>query len=477
MPAFNSTSRSPAERPPVAGLLATMDEQGNRRWLAPFVSKGAWWQRRLIVAWTLIAFYSITPFLSLGGMPLVPFDIPLRRLVFFGTVLRPTDTLLLALLTLIVFFSIFLLTAVCGRVWCGWMCPQTVYLEFVYRPLQYFFLGASKHQSASRGAGWRYLLLALTYLLASAHLSNTCLAWFVGARPLTHWIFQSPAQHPVAFTMFAAMTVGMLYLFGSFREQLCSIVCPYGRFQSVLLDRFSLVVGYDARRGEPRGKRGATSGQCVDCGMCVRTCPAGIDIRRGLQMECIHCTQCIDACDKVMVTLRLPTGLIRYGSQEYFDHDSRTKWLRPRVVIYPIILLAFIGAFTALLVARTPIALTQLRIQDERVMTESSGEIRTPVRVRLDNQTNVELRCDLRALAPDHVAADAHVTLEPFGSMDAEVIVLSVPEAFVMGRRSVQLRVSDNTGYALDSKVTLLGPLVLPPVRGSPSTPLLEKRN
>ena len=125
MPAFNSTSRSPAERPPVAGLLATMDEQGNRRWLAPFVSKGAWWQRRLIVAWTLIAIYSITPFLSLGGMPLVQFDIPLRRLVFFGTVLRPTDTLLLALLTLIVFFSIFLLTAVCGRVWCGWMCPQT----------------------------------------------------------------------------------------------------------------------------------------------------------------------------------------------------------------------------------------------------------------------------------------------------------------------------------------------------------------
>ncbi len=449
--------------PPATAMLATMDAQGHRRWLEPTLTKGVWWQRRLVIAWILIAVYAFVPFVEFDGLPLVQFDIPARRLIFFGTILRPTDTILLALFTLIIFVSIFWLTAIYGRAWCGWMCPQTIYLEYVYRPLQVLLVGTRRPATPRSGAAWRYPLLGLLYIVVSAHLSNTFIAWFVGAQPLTSWIFKSPTEHPVAFTTFLLMTAAILFQFGYFREQLCSIVCPYGRFQSVLLDRFSLIVGYDAKRGEPRGKRGTTSGHCVDCSMCVRTCPAGIDIRRGLQMECVHCTQCIDACDRVMVTLRLPTGLIRYGSQENLELGTRSRWLRPRVVIYPLLLGVLITVFSTLLFMRTPIALTQLRIQDERVMMESTGEIRTPVRVRLDNRTSQSMRCEIAAVAPDLLVAEATVLLPAFGSADAEVIMRSEASAFAMGRRTAKLRVSDEHAHQLDAEVTLLGPMTLPP--------------
>ncbi len=496
---------SPALPPPEGMLIPTMDVAGRRRWLSPHLVKGMWWKRRGIVACVLIAIYAITPFLSYRNLPLVQFDIPARRLVFFGTVLRPTDTLLLALLTLIAFVTLFWLTAMLGRVWCGWACPQTVYLEFVFRPLQRWLLGERKSAHAAKPAAWRVVTLAAAYIVVSAHLSNTFVAWFVGAKPLAHAMFSPPSQHPVAFTTFVAMTLAMLFLFGYFREQLCSIVCPYGRLQSVLLDRRSLIVGYDALRGEPRGKLtagcGTSKGQCVDCNLCVRTCPAGIDIRKGLQMECVHCTQCIDACDKVMTTLNLPLGLIRYGSQASFETGKQQRRallvgvprftesqasfetgkqqrrLRPRVVIYPIILLGLITAFGLVLAARSPLALTQLRIQDERFTTDDAGSIRTPVRVRLDNRTDTLRVCEIRADASTTLVGIAAVIVPAFEGIETEFTLISAPEHFTRGRRSVALRVIDNLDSPLEATVTILGPMTLPPLNTQDSEEPQQKES
>ena len=454
------TVRGPAETPPLHMLLATMDADGSRKWIAPTLSTGAWWKRRRVVAWVLIALYATTPFLTWRGAPLVQFDIPGRRLLFFGTVLRPTDTAILALLTLSVFVAIFLLTAVLGRVWCGWACPQTVYLEFVYRPLERLFIGDRGSAVRRKATGVRIALLALAYLLVSAHLANTFVAWFVGAQPLTHWIFQSPANHPVAFTTFALLTSAMLFLFAYFREQLCSLVCPYGRFQSALLDRGSMIVGYDALRGEPRGRKGTTTGQCVDCSMCVRTCPTGIDIRRGLQLECVQCTQCIDACDQVMHTLRLPTGLIRYGSQDSFERTP-PKRVRLRLVAYPIVLLALIAGVVTLIATRTPLAVTQLRVQDQRFVLRGD-EVRTPIRIRVDNRHAESVTVTIDAAAPARLEHPITLTVPSFGSVDGALSVVSQLDQFVGGRRTVTLH-ADTGSLKHEASITVLGPLSLPP--------------
>ncbi len=458
----------PTMEPPEHMLLGTLDRDGNRRWLAPVLSAGAWWTRRVIVAWVLIAVYAITPFLSWGGLPLVQFDIEGRRLVFVGTVLRPTDTVPLAVLTLGFFVAVFLITALLGRVWCGWACPQTVYLEFVYRPLERFFIGDRGSHLRRRVPAWRLAGLAIAYLVISAHLANTFIAWWVGARPLTHWIFRSPADHPVAFTTFLALTAGMLFLFSYFREQLCCLVCPYGRFQSALLDRRSVIVGYDAVRGEPRGRRGTTEGQCVDCGMCVRTCPTGIDIRRGLQLECIQCTQCIDACDQVMTTLRRPTGLIRYGSQDEFER-SPTRGPRARLIAYPLLLLVLVGVFTVLVAGRTPIALTQLRVQDQR-FTVAGDTVLTPVRLRIDNRESTPQTVLINGSTPDALREPVITTVPAWDSVDAEVMVVSARGSFNGGRRVVPL-LATAPGVEQRMDVTVLGPMSLPPPRGPEAIP------
>ena len=240
---------------------------------------------------------------KINGKPLMLFDITRREFTFFGATFLPTDTFLLMLLLFSIFVGIFLVTAIWGRVWCGWGCPQTVYMEFVYRPLEVLIEGGRSRQikTDKTGVSGRRMIKHFVFFIVSAFLANTFLAYFVGWDRLLGWMTSSPSQHPIAFGVMIGTTVLMFGDFGWFREQTCIVACPYGRFQSVLLDRQSLIVGYDEQRGEPRGKgkrkEGDGRGDCVDCSLCVTTCPTGIDIRNGLQMECIGCANCIDACD------------------------------------------------------------------------------------------------------------------------------------------------------------------------------------
>ncbi|MCP9874709.1 cytochrome c oxidase accessory protein CcoG [Synechococcus sp. Cruz CV-v-12] len=384
-------------------MLSTLNADGSRRWIKPKLSHGRFLTMRRVVAYALILIFTVIPYLSMNGKPLVLLDLVTRHFTIFGRTFLPTDTLLLALLLVGCFVTIFLLSALFGRVWCGWACPQTVYMEFVFRPIERLFEGAPGRVKKGWLAGKAFSKPAkmVVYAVISVYLAHTFLAYFVGVDELRQWVTRSPLNHPGPFGVMVAVTGLMLFNFGFFREQTCIIACPYGRFQSALLDRNSLIVTYDHVRGEPRGRatragddvslRVLSAGpekrtaDCVDCGMCVTTCPTGIDIRNGLQMECINCTQCIDACDTVMAKLDRPRGLIRYSSQAAITGE-KVRLLRPRVVIYPAVLLVIAVAFLVVLSGKGAADVSILRGVGRPFVELPGGEIGNPVKVKIVNR-------------------------------------------------------------------------------------------
>lgn len=435
---------------PPERVLPTLNNDGTRRWIRPKPFKGAHYKRRLWVGWGLIALFVGLPFLEIGGAPAVLLDIPERRFHLFGATFLPTDGVLLMLLMLTIFVAIFLMTALLGRAWCGWGCPQTVYMEFVFRPIEQWLEGSRGQQLKldREGPSPRRLLKFAIFALLSVVVSNVFLAYFVGVARLAKWMSQSPFEHPTGFLVVAGVSALVLFDFGYFREQMCTVVCPYARLQSVLLDKSSLVVGYDQKRGEPRGNGRGTGGDCIDCKACVITCPTGIDIRDGLQLECIGCTQCIDACDSVMSKLHKPTGLIRYATQTWFETYAPPKLLRPRVVIYPILLVGLVIGLLAIGRARQRSEVTVLRgIGSPFVM---QGElVQNQLRIKIQNRNteatafhiSVDNAGDSRIITPENP-----VTIAPGEHNSVGAFVLTPRNEFSAGVRSISVTVAEPAG-------------------------------
>lgn len=355
--------------------LSTVNKEGKRNWVFPKKPSGRYYKARNIVAVFLLLFFFSAPFITVNGHPLLLLNILERKFVIFGMAFWPQDLHLLVFGALSIVIFIVLFTAIFGRLWCGWACPQTIFMEMVFRRIEYWIEGDRGQQIRLNKAPWNWTKIwkktlkhGIFFGLAFV-ISNLFLAYIIGVDQLFTIITDPPSEHLgglIAITIFSGVFYGV---FAFLREQVCHFICPYGRMQSVLLDNNSINVMYDYVRGEPRGKvserndvggkatladlglNPASYGDCIDCKQCVRVCPMGIDIRNGTQLECVHCTACIDACDEVMDKIDKPRGLIRYSSEDAIK-EGKKKILTPRVAGYSGILVVLLGIFITLLSMR-----------------------------------------------------------------------------------------------------------------------------
>jgi cytochrome c oxidase accessory protein FixG len=391
--------------------LGTADAEGRRVWLYPRKPRGRFYRARIGLSWLLLAILFLGPFIRIHGHPLLLMNIVERRFVVLGQVFWPQDMILFAIATLLFITGIIVFTAAFGRLWCGWACPQTVLMEMVFRRIEYLFEGDAPAQRALDRAPWSVGKLArkagkhVIFLGLSFLIGNTLLAYIIGTEALFAIMIDPPSQHLTGLGFMVLFTLVFYAIFARFREQACTFICPYGRFQSTLLDEHSIVVAYDTRRGEQRGRlrraqrpeerRAAGIGDCVDCRECVTVCPTGIDIRNGTQMECVHCTACIDACDRVMTKIGRPRGLIRYASLAGIERGERLR-LTPRLAGYTLLLLALSGLLAFLVFTRSDVQATLLRAKGALFQQMPDGHFSNLYTIRVLNKTRRALPIELK---------------------------------------------------------------------------------
>ncbi len=322
------------------GRLGVLDERGRRKKVHPADVDGRWARSQKVVRAALIALFIATPFVRVGGQPLLLLEVGARRFWVFGRSFNAQDAPLSFLVVSGLGFLLIATAAIFGRAWCGWACPQTVWLEGVIRPIERFVEGSAVERRRRDAAPWdarkvaRFVSKHTLFAVVAVVVAAWAVAFFVPLRELGALGRGEAADAPLTAQLVAATAALVYWDFAWFREQVCLVLCPYGRLQGALQDGHTLLVGYDARRGEPRGKAGAArAGDCVDCRRCVAVCPMGVDVREGPQMECVACASCIDACDEVMVKLGRPRGLVRFASEASLA-GGETRFLRPRTLGY-----------------------------------------------------------------------------------------------------------------------------------------------
>jgi cytochrome c oxidase accessory protein FixG len=353
--------------------LGTTDEEGHRVFVYPADVRGRIRLRRTRVQAILITIFLILPWLKIDGRQALLFDIPRRNFEIFGFTLRAHDAPLFFFVLATIALGIALITAIWGRLWCGWGCPQTVFIDGVYRRIERWIEGSAlQRMKADQGPMTANLFLKKSlkwavFIGVTFVLTHSFLAYFVGAQRVVAMVQRPPSENWFDFVLIMVTSGILLFNFTWFREQFCIIMCPYGRLQSVLMDENSMVVAYDPARGEPRKSKTAAetsdakkTGDCVNCYRCVQVCPTRIDIRRGTQMECIACAACVDACDEVMTRLKKPTGLIRYDT-ELGLQGKKPRALRVRTLIYGALLAATLSGFFSLLFSRPILQATIIR--------------------------------------------------------------------------------------------------------------------
>lgn len=462
-------------QPSVSRVTPTLDEvttfgaDGRRVIPHPTRARGPFTSARAAVGACLLALYLALPWIRVGGAPAVFLDVAQRRFHLFGMTFLAQDLWLAFFLISGLGFGLFAVTALWGRIWCGWACPLTVFLDLVRR-VEAFFEGDGPARRSldaappSPGRTTRRFAKQAVFGLLATGVAHGFLAYFVSLESLFAMLRKSPAAHPGAFLLVLGVTAALWFSFAWFREQFCIVLCPYGRLQSVLTDEHSLVIGYDAKRGEPRG--GARVGEgprgdCVNCTKCVQVCPTGIDIRQGLQLECIGCAACVDVCDSVMRKLKRPPGLIRYDSLAGLGGAPRRFW-RPRLALYAVLLLAGLTAagFAVSTVRSAVVSVTRLPGAPYFVHGDS---VRNQFLLRIFNKKPVPgvFRFDLEGPRPQGLELQGGICEEVAGWGEAKVtLVATVPAAQLHGQAALQLVVRDSAGAVFARKpLTLIGPV------------------
>lgn len=459
---------------PIERVLPTLNADGTRRRIRPKLYQGRIHSRRRIVAWGLLILFISLPFIRVGGLPAIFLNVAERQFTFFGRTFLATDGVLLMLLLLSIFVTVILVTALFGRAFCGWACPQTVYMEFIFRPVERFFEGDRNSQLRldQKGGGLRRVAKYLTFAVLSVFVANVFLAYFVSVDTLKWWVMQSPFEHPGGFLVMGVTAALVFYDFGFFREQMCTVACPYARLQAALFDKDSLIIGYDAQRGEPRkkGKPVPGGGDCIDCSACVVACPTGIDIREGLQLECIACGQCVDACNTIMPKIGKPLDLVRFTSQSRLAGLNPRAW-RPRTIVYSVLLLGLVSSLLLIGGNKQDMDVTVLRGIGAPFIADAQG-VRNQLRVKVENRTkqagafSLSVELDESALPSgvklpsiQVIIPENPLRVEGLHSQTTSLFVLAKAESFQAGRLPVIVLVRPENSS--DPKETQRIPYVL----------------
>lgn len=454
--------------------LATTDEQGNRVYLYPEDVKGIWKNRRTVVYWFLIILYLVLPWIYIKGKPALMVNIFTREFTFFGSTLHGVEPILFFLILISGLFFIAFMTSLFGRVWCGWGCPQTVFIQTIFSKIESLIEGGARARKALDEAPWnankffRRALKWILFTLISLHISHTFIGYFVGPRELLSMSLHNPFQNFGIFSAVMIFNAIILLDFGWFREQFCIIACPYGRMQSVMMDANSLVVAYDVKRGEPR--RGTVprenEGDCINCYACVKVCPTGIDIRRGSQLECIACTNCIDACDEVMEKVKKPHGLIRYSSENALA-GGKQKIVTPRSILYLLICLAFIASFFYFLNRSTNLSFVFMRGTDNpfQMVMDPNGKriVMNHFNVKLSHQGDSKHVVYFRVKEAELKEKIEIITpTKPFKINAPEVKTMMFfkfdPSILIGGTRVIHMEVVEEDKVISTQEVVLVGP-------------------
>ncbi|GAB4409780.1 MAG: cytochrome c oxidase accessory protein CcoG [Bacteroidia bacterium] len=395
-------------------FIGTVDSTGKRRWVFPKKPSGRYFNKRAVLSVVLLTLLFIGPFLRWNGDPFLLFNIIERKFIVFGITFWPQDFYLFVLAMISFFVFIVLFTVIFGRVWCGWACPQTIFMEMVFRRIEYWIEGDTFQQQKLAKAPWnadkigKRTLKYSIFALFSFLIGNLMMAYMIGTEELSKIVTESPVAHWGNFTFVMVFSGIFFFVFAYFREQACIAVCPYGRLQGVLLGKDSMAVMYDWVRGEPRGKlkqqqaaaaKGESHGDCIDCKLCVAVCPTGIDIRHGTQLECINCTACIDACDSVMDKIERPRGLVRVASYNNIANNERFR-ITPRIIAYSVVLLGLLSVLGISLGSRNDVEATILRTSGMLFQRTEDGKISNLYNFHIVNKTIQELPVEIRLAQP-----------------------------------------------------------------------------
>jgi len=434
-----------------------IDESGQRKWIKAKQPQGKWYQRRNIVGYILLIFLIVAPFLKIQGHPFMLLDFLNRKFYLFGLMVFTEDTYILALMMAVIVVSIVLFTVVFGRIWCGWACPQTLFLELVYRKIEFLFDGNGRGKRkifSTETLKIRALLKHAIYLLLSIFFTNVFLLWIIGPAQLYKIITEPVSEHIAGFLFMIALSMFYYWIYAFFREQVCTFFCPYGRMQGVLLDNDSIGIIYDFKRGEPRNPKVAEGGDCINCRQCIAVCPTGIDIRNGSQLECIHCAACIDECNLVMKKVSKPYNLIRYDSFRGVESGKRTL-LNARSMSYTsvLVLLMILLAFTV--GRRSTIDVTLWRAQGTLYQQLDNDTYSNIYQIMFLNKGSEPLELSLRLLdmpgGEISIAGDK-VVLSPNGKLK-EALIIKLKEPSLTGKETA-IRIGLFQGEQLMETVT-----------------------